>query len=84
MNFDEFEHFALHRLKKKKNSKRDAGGIILYIRNEYFNDKTLFYQSEDDLLSIRINGHKVKLENDLFIGLCYVLPEESGRQAMVD
>ena len=68
-NSNEFEHFALHRLKKKKNSKRDSGCIILYIRNEYVNDKTLLYQSKDDLLWIRNDGHKVKLENDLFIGL---------------
>jgi len=42
----------------------------------------LFLQSEDDILWLRLDGSYysiILIDNDLFIGLCYVVPESSGR-----
>ena len=78
LNVDGFECFPLHRT-SKPGSKRNSGGIAVYIRNEYVSDDILFLQSDDDILWLKIN-----LENDLYLGLCYVLPELSSRQSMVD
>ena len=78
LNVPDFQQFCLHR-QKSKNSKRDSNGIIIYIKDTYVNDTSLFFQSEDDMLWIRLDGNSFFHDNDLFIGLCYVVPESSGR-----
>ena len=41
---DKFTNFVLHRTEIKKSSKRNSGGIILYIRNEYVTNDTLVFK----------------------------------------
>ena len=50
-----FEAFVLHRKEKKKNSKRDSGGIIVFIRNKYITGETLVFKSYDDIICIKIS-----------------------------
>ena len=71
-----FQHFCLHR-ERRKNCKRDSSGIIIYIKDTCVNDKSLFFKSEDNILWLRLDIFF--LDNDLFIGLCNVVPESSGR-----
>jgi len=78
LNVPNFQHFCLHR-EKRKHSNRDSGGIIVYIKDTYVNDKSLFFKSEDEILWLRLDGNIFFLDNDLFIALCYVVPENSGR-----
>lgn len=83
LNVDGFECFPLHRT-SKPGSKRNSGGIAIYIRNEYVSDDILFLQSDDDILWLKISGSKINLVHDLYLGLCYVIPELSSRQSIVD
>ena len=42
LNVPHFQHFSLHRM-KSKTSKRNSGGIVIYIRDYLVNDKSLFF-----------------------------------------
>lgn len=75
---DGFDYFALHRV-KNTNSKRSSGGIMIYIRNNLVTDDIICMQDSDDLLWIRINKNQLGISDDLFIGLCYIVPESSAR-----
>ena len=44
---DNFESYVLNRNENKRNSKRNSGGIILYIRNKYVSNDTLVFTSHD-------------------------------------
>ena len=67
-----------------KTSKRSSGGIIVYIRNAFVGKNTLVFKSQDDIICVKIEASKVNLSNDLYICLCYVVPEGSSRQAMIE
>ena len=41
-----FEHFVLNRKEQKKKSKRKSGGIILYLRNTFASNDTLFFSGQ--------------------------------------
>lgn len=79
-----FEVFALHRTENKKNCKRNSGGIILYIRNKFVSKDTLVFKSHDDILWIKISSSVLSLSNDLYVCLCYVVPDDSSRQALIE
>ena len=79
-----FEHFVLHRTEIKSKSKRSSGGIIVYMKNKFVSRDTQVFQSQDDILCVKIEAHLLGLEYDLFLCLCYVVPENSSRQAMLD
>ena len=49
LNVPNFQDFCLHR-ERRKYSNRDSGGINIYIKDTYVNDKSLFFKSEDDSL----------------------------------
>ena len=77
-----FENFVLNRYEKKRGSKRNSGGIILYVRSEYVTKDMLIYTSKDDILWVKICKTVLGLDTDLYICLCYVIPDESSRQAL--
>ena len=83
VNVPYFEHFVLNRTQIKRNSKRASGGIIVYIRNEFVSKDTLVFTCEDDILCVKICRDKLYLEHDLYLCLCYVVPEQSSRQSMI-
>lgn len=45
---DNFEAFILNRKDNKKRSKRNSGGIIMYIRNKFVSKDTLVFKDESD------------------------------------
>lgn len=81
---EHFECFVLNRTENLKNSKRASGGIIIYVRNDFVSNDTLLFCSNDDIICIKINGQKLGLNNDLFVCLCYVIPENSTRQSVLE
>ena len=86
LNVDNFTHFILNRTENKKSCKRNSGGIIIYIRNQYVSDDTLVFKSCDDIISAKLSGSLFSLTCDLFICLTYVLPDDSigiGRHTFV-
>jgi hypothetical protein len=47
-------------------------------------DDTLFFTSQDNIIWIQISGNKLSIDKDIFIGLCYVIPDNSIRQSTID
>lgn len=84
INVSNFESFPLHRRETKRNSKRNSGGIIIYIRDKYVNRDTLVYTSEDDIIWVKFSRCLFSLSEDLYVGLCYVTPDESSRQSLTE
>ena len=84
LEFDNFTYFILNRTENKKSSKRNSGGIVIYIKNKYVTDDTLVSTSSDDIIWVKLNGTVFSLTCDLYICLTYVLPDDSSRQAMIE
>ena len=79
-----FDTFVLHRKEKKKRCKRNSGGIILYIRSKYVTRDTLVYTSQDDIIWVKFDNALFAMSTDLYVGLCYVVPDDSSRQSLID
>ena len=79
-----FEYFVLNRKLIKQGSRRNSGGIVLYLRNNFVSNDTLVFTSEDDFLWIKISKSVLFSEKDLYVCLCYVTPDDSSRQSMVE
>ena len=59
-----------------------SGGIILYIRNKYVSKDNLIFTSQDDILWMKISKSVLSSNKDLYICLCYVVPDDSSRQSL--
>ena len=79
-----FDSFVLHRKEKKKGCKRNSGGIVLYIRSKYVTRNTLVYTSQDDIIWAKFDKALFSMNTDLYVGLCYVIPDDSSRQSLID
>ena len=77
-----FEVYPLHRQERKKASKRNSGGIILYIRNKYVSKDNPIFSSQDDILWVKISKSVLSSNKDLYICLCYVVPDDSNCQSL--
>ena len=44
----------------------------------------LIFTSQDDILWVKISSSTLSTENDLYICLCYVVPDSSSRQALLE
>jgi len=75
--------FILHRDENLLSCKRPSGGLAVYVRDKFVLNDTLYFQGQDDILCIKLAADKVNLQNDVYICLCYVIPENSSRQAFV-
>jgi len=83
LHVDGFECFILHRGENLLSCKRPSGGLAVYVRDKFVLNDTLYFQSQDDILCIKLAADKVNLQNDVYICLCYVITENSSRQAFV-
>ena len=54
------------------------------IRNKFVCKDTLVYLDEQDFLWVKISKTTMSAENDLYICICYIIPEESSRQSMIE
>ena len=84
LDVDGFECFYLNRTKRKSSCKRSSGGIAAYVKSNLVSADTLFFRSDDDILWLKISRDKLSIAKDLYIGLCYVLPEDSSRQTIIE
>ena len=48
------------------------------------NSDTLVYTAENGILWVRIGKSVLSLNEDLYICLCYVTPDESSRQSLTE
>ena len=51
-----FEHYVLHRVAKKKSSKRDSGGIVVNVTNSLNKHVILVKTDKDDQIWLCISG----------------------------
>jgi len=84
LSYNGFEYFVLNRTELLKSSKRYSGGIVVYVRNNYVSNDTLIFKCHDDIVCLKISGSKRCLKDDLYICLCYVVPEGSSRNSMIE
>ena len=80
---DGFEHIILNRTEKKAGTKRNSGGIIVYIRSEYFDNKTFVKCENDDIIWIKLKDNVIS-DKPTYIALCYVLPAGTTRTTIVE
>ena len=59
-------------------------GIAAYIRTHLVTNDTLFYKSADDILWLKLVKDTLHIDKNVYVGLCYVLPEDSSRQNIID
>lgn len=84
ISFPGFHVFYLSRTDRKQNSKRDSGGIAIYVRDKFYSSDMLIKQDSDDILWIKFDGSIFNLPNDLYLCLCYIVPSDSSREAFME
>ena len=57
---------------------------MLCIRNKYVSKDTLIFTLHDDILWVKICSSVLSLNNDLYIRLRYIVPDDSSRQAIIE
>lgn len=84
LHVENFEYYVLNRTENTKSSKRSSGGIVIYLRNTFVCDDTLVFKSIDDMICVKIPKNILSIDYDLYVCLCYVIPDDSSPQTMVD
>ena len=79
-----FNLIQLNRVGKKQNTKRNSGGIALYVRQSFFRYCFLLEKDCDDIIWIKIEGQLFNLSDDLYLCLCYIIPSTSSRESLVE
>lgn len=84
LSVDNFECFHLHRTEKHSRAKRDSGGLAIYIRDKYVDGDNFFLKSGDDIIWVKLGKNTTGFDFDLFIGLCYIVPDGTCRTPLVE
>ena len=79
-----FEGFALHREKQSKRSRRNSGGLIVYVKTALSNGVTLLKQGPSELVWLKISKDYFGIPNDIMLCLCYVVPSNATGQRLVE
>lgn len=64
-------------------SKCSSCGILVYIGNGFVCNDTLVFKSHDAIICVEF-GASFNVCDDLYIYLCYVVPEGSSRKEMIE
>ena len=83
LGLDGYECFMLHRLEKKRRTKRESGGLAVYFRSGLAQGIKLVKQDSDDIMWLRLSKEFFGFEKDLYVCLCYVVPHNSTRQDLI-
>ena len=78
-----FDHIILNQTEKKAGTKRNSGGLIVYIRSELFDNNTFLKCENDDIIWLKLKDNLIS-DKPTYICLCYVLPAGTTRNSMVD
>ena len=54
VSIEGFEHMVLNRTEKKPGTKRNSGGLVVYIKSELFDEKTLVKFDGDDQIWFKL------------------------------
>ena len=78
-----YEHYAFHR-KRKPRAKRDSGGLILYYRTNIAKGIKFLKKFGESVIWIELDKEFFKLEQTIIIACCYVVPQGSSRNDILD
>ena len=78
-----FQSFSAIR-KQNRNIAKNSGGIIVYIREEFFNISKELKSSSDNVVWVLFQCTKQGWEHDLIVGTVYLSPENSSIHAHED
>ena len=84
IDISHYKNFPLHRPRRKTQAKRDSGGLILYIRNDFLPGFELLNQDPHDCIWFRINKSYFNLPKDIIACLCYAVPQGSSFQGEIE
>lgn len=73
ISVDNFESFVLNRNENKRKVNEILEALF-----------TLVFTSHHDIIWVKISSSILSTENDLYICLCYVVPDESSRQWLLE
>ena len=73
-----FTCFMLNRNKHQR-ARRDSGGLVIYIRNEFCDGNTLVKVNEGCIIWVKLYGELFHIDSDLYVCLCYNTPVGSSR-----
>ena len=65
------------RSSQNQNSRRSSGGTVVYIKSEISQGIEFMQSEHDDILWLKLSKTFFNLDNDLFIAVVYVIPENS-------
>ena len=83
VSIEGFEHMVLNRTEKKPGTKRNSGGLVVYIKSELFDENTLVKFDGDDQIWFKLKNNIIS-DKPIYFCLCYVLPPGTTRNSMVD
>jgi hypothetical protein len=76
-------HF-IHRTQKKLGTKRDSGGLLIYVSDKLSNKVHFAKSYEDSILWIKLDKELFDFSEDVLLCLCYNIPAGSSRQLFVN
>ena len=83
VSIEGFEHMVLNRTEKKPGTKRNSGGLVVYIKSELFDENTLVKFDGDEQIWFKLKNNIIS-DKPIYFCLCYVLPPGTTRNSMVD
>ena len=78
MNLAGFVSDQVIRSKLHENSKRPSGGIVVYIKSRIAEGTEEIKSDHNDLLWIKLKKSFFDTQNDLYIGVVYIIPSNSS------
>ena len=84
LSVSNFECVPLHRTDKLKTSRRDSGGLVVYIRDSCSGGINVYCKDSDDIIIFRLLKDFFSFDQDIYLLYSYVLPENSARLALQD
>lgn len=85
---ENFMYYKLDRCKLYKKAYRNSGGVIIYLRNTLLINgdikNNILFCSNDSHLWFKLSKCHFGFDKDLIVYLCYIVPSNSTRNAVVD
>ena len=77
-NINGYDYFDCPRPKCSKKAKRNSGGVIIYYKEKYRNNLELVDVNYKGIIWLKLKSNFICSDNDTFICLTYVPPEDSS------
>lgn len=77
VNLNNYSMYFSHRKHSHQRSKRDSGGLIVYVKNSLKDGVSRVHSASDDLLWLKLNKNFFKTEKDIFLCTTYIAPSNS-------